>query len=152
MAGRIFHPSMNTLIGGLPATVNQNSTDKMGKELVAVLDRICGDKGAAPCETELGYTTRFSESCGCEPKNVYNINHTLMDLVHNYYYARNYEDHVDGTEDQIAANPTPDNFREVLHRRGMKGSALCVSKSFIDNFDSEEIVEEKAECVYPPEQ
>lgn len=126
-------------------------TDKLGEALVNVLDRVCADKTIDPYETELEYTTRFSESCGCEPKNVYNINHTLMDLVHNYYYARNYEDHVDGTEDQIAANPTPDNFREVLHQRGMMGSALCVSKSFIKNFDSEDINEDERECAYPRE-
>ncbi|MDE7194939.1 MAG: GGDEF domain-containing protein [Oscillospiraceae bacterium] len=126
-------------------------TDKLGKEIVSMLDRICGDKNAARCETELQYTTRFSESCGCESKNMYEINHTLMDLIHNYSYTRSYEEHMDGTEDQIAANPTPDNFREVLHRRGMKGSALGVAKSFISLFDGEDIPEEKKECVYPQE-
>lgn len=126
-------------------------TDMLGRELVRLLDRVCGDKTAVPCETELQYTTRFSESCGCGAKNVFDINHTLMDLVRNYSYARNYEEHMDGTEDQIAANPTPDNFREVLHKRGMKGSALCVAKSFISLFDGEEIAEDEKECAYPQE-
>lgn len=126
-------------------------TDKLGGELIKLLDRVCEDKTVTPFETEIQHTVRFSESCGCESKNVYDINNTLTDLVRNYLFARNYEDHMDSTEDMIAAEPTPANFRNVLHKHGMKGSALCVAESFIKQLNGEDCGDEGNRCSYPQE-
>ena len=45
--------------------------------LVSILDKICADKTLSPFESEIHYTVRASESCGCGSKNVYDINNTL---------------------------------------------------------------------------
>lgn len=126
-------------------------TDKLGEELVSILDKICADKTLSPFESEIHYTVRASESCGCGSKNVYDINNTLMDLVRNYLHARNYEDYMDSTEDMIAAEPTPTNFRNVLHKGGMKGSALCVADSFIKLLNGDDCEKEGNHCFYPQE-
>ena len=126
-------------------------TDMLGGELINLLDRIYEDKSLSPFETEIQYTVRHSESCGCGRKDLYDINNTLMDLVRSYSYSRNYEEHMDNTDDMIAAEPTPANFREVLHKRGMKGSALCVAESFIKLLNGEYCGENEYCCSYPQE-
>lgn len=114
----------------------------LAETILRVIDDIRADPDLKPYRLELDYTPVFSESCGCQQRDAVKSNHTLAEYVHNYSYAKGYEEIMNEMGNRICSNPTLENARDVLRKFSFQGTRICVTDEYYRYF-SEEFDEER---------
>jgi diguanylate cyclase (GGDEF)-like protein len=110
-------------------TAFQNNKE-LAKEIIDILDKLSKDKNTEPFEKQLFYTAVFSESCGCKAHDGELSNRNLISFVQ-HYLSRNFEEHMDGMENNVTSDPVPEKVREVLRKFCFGRSAVCMTESFL---------------------
>lgn len=126
-------------------------SDKVADALMGMLNEITSGRSSEPYDTYVSYDPVFSESCGCGRQSGAEKNKILADYIRNFTEFRVFEEHIDGMENKIAANPTPENVRKVLGKYGFDGSALCVTKAVVDYLNGNSESGAIAKTNYPQE-
>ncbi|MGN1339147.1 MAG: diguanylate cyclase domain-containing protein [Oscillospiraceae bacterium] len=119
----------------LTNAVRNNRT--LAKSVMDILEEITSGRVVEPYNVRLEYDTVFSESCGCNEPVPGNMNSRLAEFVQTYTSALNYEEYANNIENQIAADPTPDNVRKVLEEYCFGNSMICFTDEFWKNFSGE---------------
>ena len=119
----------------LTNAVRNNRT--LAQSIMDMLDKITSVGEVAPFDVQLEYEPVFSESCGCGCPTSENTNRRLADFVQSYTGTLNYEEYVNNIENCIAADPTPDNVRNVLEEYCFGNSMICFTSEFWSFFTGE---------------
>lgn len=120
--------------------------------LVELVEEIVTHPGIEPYDVVLDYSPVFSESCGCTERDVLKSGQSLTQYVRNYAYARVYEEHMNDMGNQISANPTLDNAREVLRKFSFECTRVCITDEYYRYFsedDDNKTIEESQSGKYP---
>lgn len=107
---------------------------QLAEAVLEIIGRITSGESTAPYNIQLSYDPVFSESCGCSCESSVLANKMLADFMKSYNYSLNYEEHVNGMENSIAADPTPENFKNVLRRYCFGNSMICLTNDFYRYF------------------
>ena len=111
---------------------------RLADAIIGIVDEVVSEPGREPYSITLDYDPVFSESCGCHAENSMDSNRMLADLVRDYSYALTYEEHVNLIENAIAADPAPENVRNVLKKFCFGNSMICLTEDFCRYFNGQD--------------
>lgn len=126
---------------------------ELARAVFGVIDRIIAEPGLKPYDVTLDYSPVYSESCGCQKHDAGKSNRILSEYVRKYSYVRVFEEDMTSMCNKIAANPTLECAREILHEKSFGGSVLCITDDFYhyctDTSGSEDISTDNNQLDYP---
>lgn len=114
----------------------------LAEKILAMAEKILNGEVTEPYQDSLDYIPVFSESCGCMPNNG-SSNRALTEYVRGFAYALTYEEHVNGMENHIAADPSPENVRKVLSEYSFRNSSICLTDEFCRCYENVEELPDK---------
>ncbi len=108
-----------------------------------LIEKISVDPDIAPYDIVLDYTPVYSESCGCIVRDAVKNNHSLLEYVRDYSYAKGFEEMMNEMGNLISADPTLENAREILRKYSFYGTRICVTdeyyRYFSEDVDAEDL-------------